>query len=178
MFYSSEQTLLDQQQTILHFFSEQVTKEHLTTAQGKLHYGFVIPEQAHTAIVISSGRIEGLDKYQELIWELYNNNFAVFIFDHQGQGRSYRALKNAHKGFVKQFSDYTQDLSLFDTEIVKQHWQGKKIILGHSMGGAIAFDYIARYSHDYSGAFLSAPMFDVYTKGIPKPIAKWITKAC
>lgn len=172
MFYSTEQTLIEQQQQIEHFFTEQVTKQQLITVHGSLYYGFVIPEQAHTAIVISSGRIEGLDKYQELIWELYNNNYAVFIVDHQGQGRSYRALANPHKGFVKQFSDYAQDFFLFDTEIVQQHWQGKKIMLGHSMGGAIAYDFLARFEHNYSGVFLSAPMFDIYTKGTPKPVAK------
>jgi len=42
------------------------------------------------------------------------------------------------------------------------------------MGGAIAFDYLARYKHNFNGAFLSAPMFDIYTKGIPKPIAQFI----
>ncbi|MFY8329129.1 alpha/beta fold hydrolase [Pseudoalteromonas sp. ZZD1] len=172
MFYSSEQTLHDQQQFIARFFSEHVTKQHLTTANGDLYYGFAIPEHAHTAVVISSGRIEGLDKYQELLWELYKNNYAVFIVDHQGQGRSYRALANPHKGFVNQFSDYAQDLSLFDSKIVKQYWQGKKVMLGHSMGGAIAFDYLARFENSYSGVFLSAPMFDIYTKGTPKPLAK------
>jgi len=179
MFYSSEQTLLNQQQDITDFFTQLVTKQHLATANGDLYYGFAIPEHAHTAVVISSGRIEGLDKYQELLWELYKNNYAVFIVDHQGQGRSYRALANPHKGFVKQFSDYAQDLDLFDNQIVKQFWQGKKIMLGHSMGGAIAFDYLARFENNYSGVFLSAPMFDIYTKGTPKPLAKLAAKiAC
>lgn len=179
MFYSSEQTLQDQQQHIALFFAEHVTKQHLTTANGDLYYGFAIPEHAHTAVVISSGRIEGLDKYQELLWELYKNNYAVFIVDHQGQGRSYRALANPHKGFVTQFSDYAEDLDLFDNQIVRHHWQGKKIMLGHSMGGAIAFDYLARFENHYSGVFLSAPMFDIYTKGTPKPLAKIAAKlAC
>ncbi|KTF12381.1 alpha/beta fold hydrolase [Pseudoalteromonas sp. H105] len=179
MFYSSEQALLEHQTHINDFFTHHVTKQHLSTPNGGLYYGYAIPKQAHTAILISSGRIEGLDKYRELMWELYKNNYAVFILDHQGQGRSYRSLKNIHKGFVNVFSDYAHDLALFDSTIVNKQWQGKKIILGHSMGGAIAFDYLTRFEHNYSGVFLSAPMFDIYTKGTPKPIAKLVASmAC
>lgn len=179
MFYSTEHTLFEQQKQIDDFFTQQVTKQHLATPSGNLYYGYAIPTQAHTAIVISSGRIEGLDKYRELIWELYNNNYAVFIADHQGQGRSYRALKNPHKGFVNVFSDYANDLAIFDSTIIAQHWQGKKVMLGHSMGGAIAFNFLTQFDNNYSGVFLSAPMFDIYTKGTPKPIAKLVAKiAC
>lgn len=172
MFYSTEQNLLTQQPEITQFFQQQLHKAQLTTDNGDLYYGYVIPEHAKAAVVISSGRIEGLDKYQELIWELVKNNYAVFIIDHQGQGRSYRALANRHKGYVNKFSDYADDLALFDRLIVSKLYTGKKIILGHSMGGAIAFDFLTRFEHDYSGVFLSAPMFDIYTKGTPKSLAK------
>lgn len=179
MFYSTEQNLLAQQPEISTFFKHSVYKDQLTTDNGKLHYAYVVPEQAKAAVVICSGRIEGLDKYQELIWELQQNNYAVFIIDHQGQGRSYRALANRHKGYVNKFSDYADDFALFDQQIVCKHFQGKKIILGHSMGGAIAFDFLTRFEHDYSGVFLSAPMFDIYTKGTPKPLAKFAARtAC
>lgn len=179
MFYSTESNLLAQQPEISSFFAQQLTKAVLNTHNGDLYYGYVIPEQAKAAIVISSGRIEGLDKYQELIWELAKNNYAVFIVDHQGQGRSYRALSNPHKGFVNQFGDYAEDLALFDRLVVSKRFSGKKIMLGHSMGGAIAFDFLSRFEHNYSGVFLSAPMFDIYTKGTPKPVAKFAARiAC
>ena len=174
MFYSTEPNLLAQQPEISTFFKHSVYKAQLTTDNGKLHYAYVVPEQAKAAVVICSGRIEGLDKYQELIWELQQNNYAVFIIDHQGQGRSYRALANRHKGYVNKFSDYADDFALFDQQIVNRHFQGKKIILGHSMGGAIAFDFLTRFEHNYSGVFLSAPMFDIHTKGIPKPLARFV----
>lgn len=174
MFYSTEQNLLAQQPEISTFFKHSVYKDQLTTDNGKLHYAYVVPEQAKAAVVICSGRIEGLEKYQELIWELQQNNYAVFIIDHQGQGRSYRALANRHKGYVNKFSDYADDFALFDQQIVCKHFQGKKIILGHSMGGAIAFDFLTRFEHNYSGVFLSAPMFDIHTKGIPKPLARFV----
>jgi len=175
MFYSSERELKGNQSAINDFYQNTLVKAYLNTPNGQLFYAHAQPDKAHVAIVISSGRIEGLDKYKELLWELYTNNFAVFIVDHQGQGRSYRYLKNKHKGYVNNFGDYSADLNLFNTQIVDTVWQGEKLLVSHSMGGAIAFDYLANYEHSFSGAFLSAPMFDIHTKGIPKPLARIIT---
>ncbi|MBQ4832747.1 alpha/beta fold hydrolase [Pseudoalteromonas sp. MMG010] len=172
MFYSTEADIEQNLTAIEKFYDSTLNKAYLTTPTGDLFYAYALPEHAKYAIVFSSGRIEGLDKYQELLWELYNNNIAVFILDHQGQGRSYRHLANPHKGFVHQFSDYSADFSLFNQKIVDSLWQGKKFLVAHSMGGAIALDYLSQYSHSFSGAYLSAPMLDVHTKGIPKPLAK------
>ncbi|MCF7519950.1 alpha/beta fold hydrolase [Pseudoalteromonas sp. L21] len=176
MFYSDEANLTNNTTKINTFFSEQLQQDFLTTRYGTLYYGFAIPQQATTAIIISSGRIESLFKYKELLWELYQNGYAVFIVDHQGQGRSYRLLKNTHKGYVNRFSDYADDFATFNEKVVQTHWQGKQVLLGHSMGCAIAYDFLSRYQHTFSGAFLSAPMFDIYTKGTPKPLAKLAAK--
>lgn len=176
MFYSSEAELSNNQTAINNFYHHTLIKDYLNTSAGQLFYAYAKPEHAHTAIVISSGRIEGLEKYKELLWELYNNHFAVFIVDHQGQGRSYRHLTNKHKGYVKHFFDYRNDLQLFNQQIVDSHWAGKKVLLGHSMGGAIALDYLAQCENSFSGAFLSAPMLDIHTKSTPKSLAKLFAK--
>lgn len=177
MFYSNESELKSNKPTIEDFYEKTLVKSYLNTPCGQLFYAYVKPSNAHIAVVISSGRIEGLDKYKELLWELYNNNFAVFIVDHQGQGRSYRHLKNKHKGYVKHFNNYCIDLDLFNKQVVDTHWQGKKVLLSHSMGGAIALDYLANFENSYNGAFLSAPMLDIYTKNTPKPLAKLVANS-
>ena len=56
-----------------------------------VHYAWCIPENPKSTVVISSGRIESYLKYKELIFDLYQNGFAVFILDHRGQGLSDRA---------------------------------------------------------------------------------------
>ncbi|MEL0632216.1 alpha/beta fold hydrolase [Pseudoalteromonas carrageenovora] len=176
MFYSSEAQLESNQEAINVFYTSYLTKSYLDTPAGKLFYAYAIPDNAATAVVISTGRVEGLEKYKELIWELYCNNFAVFIMDHQGQGRSYRHLKNKHKGFVKHYNNYSSDLNNFDLQIVSKHWQGKKVMLAHSMGSAIAIDYLAKFENSYKGVFLSAPMFDIFTKDVPKIPTQFIVK--
>ena len=80
MFYSSERELKGNQSAINDFYQNTLVKAYLNTPNGQLFYAHAQPDKAHVAIVISSGRIEGLDKYKELLWELYTNNFAVLNF--------------------------------------------------------------------------------------------------
>ncbi|WP_462157267.1 alpha/beta fold hydrolase [Pseudoalteromonas sp. GB56] len=179
MFYSSEALLSKNDEAIEHFWQHDMTSDFLDTKHGKLFYAYHLPYNADYAIVISSGRIEAAQKYQELLWELARNNVAVFIVDHQGQGRSYRHLEDANKGYVGHFDDYKADLHQFITHVVNHHWQGKKILLGHSMGGAIALDFVCTYPEEFAGVFLSAPMLQIHT-GSTKPwLAKlWASTVC
>jgi len=50
------------------------------------------------AIVISTGRTEAAIKYKELIYDLYNNGYSIYIHDHRGQGLSGRMLENHDMG--------------------------------------------------------------------------------
>ncbi len=171
MFYSEQVSLISNQHAIIaHWNSCQ--SGLLDTPRGALFYAYHIPENATTALVISTGRIESAEKYRELLWELTQNGLAFFILDHQGQGRSYRHLADSHKGHVLDFSHYADDLALFVQQIVAPKWHGSKVLLGHSMGGAIAFDYLSRFPHDFAGLFLSAPMLGIETGGIPL----WLTR--
>ena len=56
------------------------------------------------AIVISSGRTEGMIKYQELIYDLSRQGYSVYIHDHRGQGYSERINpKKPELGLVESF---------------------------------------------------------------------------
>ena len=177
MFYSSEALLQKNMPAIEEFWQNEMTKGFVDTKQGKLFYAYHLPFAADFAIVISSGRIEAAQKYQELLWELARNNVAVFIVDHQGQGLSYRHLEDKQRGHVGHFDDYVRDLKQFDQQVVQKHWQGKKVLVGHSMGGAIALDFACHDQHDFSGVFLSAPMLALDTGSTPPWAAKALAKA-
>ncbi|MFY8273568.1 alpha/beta fold hydrolase [Pseudoalteromonas sp. SSDWG2] len=179
MFYSSEALLHKNDEAIAQFWHTEMTSDFLETKHGKLFYAYHIPYQADFAIVISSGRIEAAQKYQELLWELARNNIAVFIVDHQGQGRSYRHLDDAHRGYVGHFDDYKADLHQFITQVVNRHWRAKKVLLGHSMGGAIALDYVCTHPEQFAGVFLSAPMLAIHTGSTAPWLAKlWASSVC
>ncbi|MDK1312591.1 alpha/beta hydrolase [Pseudoalteromonas ardens] len=178
MFYSDSNHLIDNLPYIEAHWKrcDQGTFE---SPLGPLFYACHIPEQAHFAVILVNGRIESAHKYQELLWELANNQIAVFTFDHPGQGLSGRFLDNEHIGYIPRFTQYGDCLDAFFTQIVLPKWQGKSVILAHSMGGAIACDYLSRFSSPVAGAFLSAPMFAINTAPYPDWFARGIASlAC
>lgn len=174
MSFFSHSNQLAQHQVAIEQHWQSCQQGYFNATHGKLFYTYHIPRAAKYSIILVNGRIESAWKYQELFWELAKNNIAVFSYDHIGQGLSPRLVANSHIGFVPKFSDYAQDLHYFIEQIVKPNRVGENVILGHSMGAAISYDYLAHYSHDINGAFLSAPMFDILTHSIPYSAAKGI----
>ncbi|TDF35722.1 alpha/beta fold hydrolase [Alteromonadaceae bacterium M269] len=130
------------------------------------------PNAKHT-VVVSSGRIEGLIKYKEVVFDLFNNGYSVFIHDHIGQGFSDRLLTNPHKGYVDGFDRYTEDLHTFMQDYVlpyaQQNEQSAPHLLCHSMGGAIGALYLKKYPEHFDKVAFSAPMF-----GIAAPLPLFI----
>jgi len=117
-------------------------------------------KDAKATIVISSGRTEGMLKYQELIYDLNRNGYTVYIHDHRGQGNSDRLLSDSQIGHVVEFKNYVLDMHQFVREIVKK--EKKLILIGHSMGGAIASLYVEEYPNDFDALVLSSPMHQPY----------------
>ena len=111
------------------------------------------------SIVIVNGRTESLLKYKELIYDLNQNGYSVYTFDHRGQGLSEREYKaDKEMGYVSDFNRYVEDMRTFMQLKVLRHRPKKLFLLAHSMGGAIASLYLERYSKDFDAAALSSPM--------------------
>jgi len=119
-------------------------------------YKIFLVKNAKASIVISSGRTEGMVKYQELIYDLNKNGFNVYILDHRGQGYSSRLLSDPQIGHVNKFENHVRDMHYFVSNIVKK--EKKRILLAHSMGGAIASLYVEEYPKDFTALVLSSPM--------------------
>lgn len=113
------------------------------------------------SIVLSSGRIESLIKYKELVFNLYNAGYSVFIHDHRGQGLSGRMTDNTQLGYVESFDDYVQDFKIFYDKVVVPKSVHIPMLLCHSMGGAIGALYILTHPTDFSKVVFSAPMFGI-----------------
>jgi lysophospholipase len=124
-------------------------------------YAYVLHPQALGSVVISSGRIESLIKYKEVIYDLYQNGYSVFIHDHRGQGLSGRMLDNPQIGSVESFSEYVTDFKKFMDDIVTKKTQHKPNLLCHSMGGAIGALTVLRYPNLFEKVAFSAPMFGI-----------------
>ncbi|MFQ3219301.1 MAG: lysophospholipase [Paraglaciecola sp.] len=132
-------------------------------------YAFLLHPCPIGSVVISSGRIECLLKYQELIYDLYQNGYCVFIHDHRGQGFSGRMTDNSHMGYVQDFTDYVTDFKIFYDTVIKLKSEYQPQLLCHSMGGAIGALYVHAYPQDFGHVVFSAPMF-----GIRPPMPAWL----
>jgi len=160
------------QEQIQPFWQQKVkTGQLIGTEDADIAYAYVLHPQPIGSIVISSGRIEGLLKYQEVIYELYQNGYSVFIHDHRGQGLSSRMARDPHKGYVESFEHYVQDMQLFYQQLIQPHTVHKPMLLCHSMGAAIGALYQLAYPQDFARVVYSAPMF-----GIKSPIPRWLAK--
>lgn len=138
-------------------------------AGASLAYAYLVPEEARQAVVILPGRTEFIDKYAETAFDLFRQGFSVFLLDHRGQGSSDRLLSDSHKGHVESFDDYVEDLQQFLVQIVLPLTEKAPVLLGHSMGGAIAARHLQIYPKVVAAAVLCSPMLEINT-GAPQSI--------
>lgn len=139
----------------------------------KVHFAKFIQEQTIApSIVVVPGRCESYLKYQELIFDLYQQGYNVFIIDHRGQGLSDRLASNLNKGYVGKFQHYVDDFQYFISNIVTPDSAGKPYILAHSMGGAIATRFMQDCPYAIKAAVISSPMLGFNSGLIPTFIAK------
>ncbi|MDT3337857.1 alpha/beta fold hydrolase [Shewanella sp. SP1S1-7] len=155
-------------------FWQSVVQDTLITADGiTLAYMMVKHPQAHTAIVLSNGRVESYLKYQELVFDLYQQGYSVYAIDHRGQGLSDRMTINTHMGHVRRFNDYIDDFALFMQKKVLPQNDKQLMLLGHSMGGAIGTLYLKQHPDIFTAAAFSAPMYGIKLP-MPKAFVRWL----
>lgn len=144
------------------FWQDAVTQAQFRGAHGvTVHYAWAIPQQPTQAVLISSGRIESLLKYKEVMFDLYQQGAAVFILDHRGQGLSGRMSDNPQHGYVARFDDYVSDLLYFRQHIIPPLCRLPVQLLCHSMGGAIGTLAMLTAPDAFTRAVLCAPMFGI-----------------
>jgi len=153
------ETQLEAQQVQIDLFWQKQVVQGSFAGVGEvtLHYAYTIPANAKATIVILNGRTESVLKYQEMYFELVRQGYAVFSYDHRGQGLSGRLHEDPQLGHVEDFQHYVQDVALFMAKFANQ-MPGPKLLMAHSMGGAIASAYLAKEPTQFIGAAMSAPM--------------------
>jgi len=119
---------------------------------------FMQQEPGRAAIMISSGRSEAAIKYKELIFDLHQNGYNVYIHDHRGQGQSGRLVEDPEMGFIDSFQFYINDMKSFHDRYVRPNRHEKVFLMAHSMGGAIGMTYLEQHPEDFTAAAFSAPM--------------------
>ncbi|MDH5218007.1 MAG: lysophospholipase [Gammaproteobacteria bacterium] len=115
------------------------------------------PEQDTKAtLVLVHGVGEHSGRYENLINHLVDRGFAIYGYDLRGHGRS-----KGRKGYINSWEDYRQDLHLFVQQFASQTQQ--LFLMGHSLGGLIALDYVNKYPQDVQGIIASSPPMSLAT---------------
>ncbi|WP_160063958.1 alpha/beta fold hydrolase [Psychromonas sp. L1A2] len=127
------------------------------------------------AIVISQGRNESVLKYKELVFDLSNQGYDVFLIDHRGQGYSSRLGGDAYRGHVQEFNDYIIDLTTFINSLQLEKNYQSRFILSHSMGSAISALYLEEQTHPFTAAVFFSPMLSINLGSMPPFIAKAVS---
>ncbi len=108
-------------------------------------------EGAEKAVVlIAHGYAEHLGRYEHVAAALTRAGFAVFAIDHWGHGKS-----EGEPGFVPAFSVYLDGLDALLAEAKATHADKPFFLVGHSMGGLIAANFLPSRQAEFAGAILS-----------------------
>lgn len=120
---------------------------------------------AKAALVLIHGLGEHSSRYSNLVSALNTRAIAIYTMDNRGHGRT-----PGQRGFIQHWSDLREDVrSLIQLTAVNE--PGLPIFLmGHSLGGLIAFEYALHYPAGLCGLILSAP--GLSTEGISPMILK------
>lgn len=134
-------------------------------------------------VLLLNGRTEFLEKCAVPAAALVERGFSVASVDWRGQGLSDRLLDNPLKGHVEKFTDFHLDLTALVADPAVAGVGGKRIVLAHSMGGAIGLGALARGVLAPDAAILSAPMMGIALGAIGRlaasailPVAKALGK--
>mgnify|MGYP003683409341 CR=1 FL=1 len=159
--------------TFTKFFKSSPANSFIATAHKgesiSLDYKSFHNPKAMASVVIIQGFSESFFKYQEFIYDLYQNGLSVHIFNARGHGKS--KLTSEPSVHVDDFNHYLSDLNLFLKHINLDKNQ-PKLIFAHSLGGAIASRYLQVFPGQFDGAILSSPLIKMKTPPFPYFLAE------
>jgi acylglycerol lipase len=126
----------------------------------KIFYQKWLSKQVEGVVIIAHGLGEHSGRYTHLLEELSGQNVSFYALDHRGHGHS-----EGKRGHILSFNDFVADLDVLINLAKKDNPDTPVVLLGHSMGGVIAFQYALYHPDMIDGLILSSaglvPILDV-----------------
>ena len=141
----------------------------------KLRWGHLPSATPRAECVIVSGFAECIEKYFETVADLAERGLSVWCLDWRGQGGSERPRRLPSRARPRRYDRDVSDLALFARSLPPP--RHRRVLIAHSMGGAIALVCLQQSPELFDAAILSAPMLGIRTGRVPPALARCITSA-
>ena len=140
-----------------------------------LRWGHLLANEPRGECVLVGGFSECIEKYFETIADLAARGLSVWCLDWRGQGGSERPSRWPSRPRPRRFDRDASDLALFTRTLpASRH---PRLLIGQSMGGAIALLCLRHHPGLFDAAILAAPMLAIRTAGLPPTVARCVTGA-
>jgi alpha-beta hydrolase superfamily lysophospholipase len=127
--------------------------------QTELFFQTWTPEKVRGVFIITHGLAEHSECYHPLAKVLVEDGWQVYGWDLRGHGRS-----EGKRGYVKDLSQFIDDLEVFHNMVVKKSAGHNIVMFGHSLGGLITTRYLESKKSNYAALCLSSPGFGLSVK--------------
>lgn len=132
----------------------------------KIYYQSWLPTDGQRGnILLAHGIGEHSGRYRNFAEFFNTRGIAIFALDLQGHGKS-----GGKRGHIPNFYDFADDLEMLRHETLGEQNGRPLFVLGHSMGGLIAFLYLLQFQENLKGAIFSSSALALDMK-----IPKWKT---
>src|SRR3990167_7021722 len=118
----------------------------------RLYYETWGHDKPRGTLIFVHGLNEHSGRYAHVADYFQKRNYNVYLFDHRGHGKS-----DGLRSFVDDFSHYLKDVDEFVHLVFKTEQDRKVFLVGHSMGGQIVLNYLAKYRSRLSGFVTFSP---------------------
>jgi len=111
-----------------------------------------VPPRA--VLMIVHGLAEHAARYQYVIEAFLKQGYVIYGHDHRGFGKS-----GGIRGHWERLDDVIKDMKMV-VDKAQSEWPDLPFgLYGHSMGGVVGVQYLARYEEQFGAAVISAPGF-------------------
>lgn len=136
--------------------SEHIEGGFTGAAGGRIYWQGWVPDSASGVVVISHGLAEHGGRYAHVAQWLASVGYPTYAHDHRGHGKSEGPRAN-----IDRMAGVVADLDTMIGTARERHPGVPVFLLGHSMGGLIALQYVTGTPAELAGVVLSAPAVEV-----------------
>ena len=149
-----------------------MTETYLTGVSGlKIFTRSWQPEGTPRAVIALCHGFNAHSRYMTWVGEQFAaNGLAAYALDLRGRGKS-----EGERFFIKEFSEYTDDVNTLVEHARAEHPDLPVYVLGHSAGGVVASTYAFEHQDTIAGLICESFAFDVGLPDIANLLIKGIS---